>query len=206
MAKKNTKEVKMILTGKGCKTTSHVLAVLVKILEIIVMIGAVASVVAGVLFAFGQYSVDSEIVKKSFADSDMPIAITGVEEMIDNFFAKPEGVRIAIVLGICVAAAALLFMVATMFKYAYRFFKNLTHDRTPFSLENVDYLQKMATWLFASLILSLVIEIVAPLVFGTGKISLSIPVSSFAVGFVMLVLAVVFRHGYELEQKIREKK
>ena len=93
-----------------------------------------------------------------------------------------------------------------MFKYAYRFFKNLTHDRMPFSLENVDYLQKMATWLFASLILSLVIEIVAPLAFGAGKISLSIPVSSFAVGFVMLVLAVVFRHGYELEQKIREKK
>ena len=206
MTKENTKEVKMILTGKGCKTTCQVLAILVKIIEVIAIVGAVVSGIAGILFGLGWYDTSANVaIRDMLLDQDMPITVSGAEEYVNSFFAKPKSVQIATVVGAAVAIAILLVLIVMVLEYMYRFFKDLSHSRTPFSLENVDRLQKMATWLFAVLVFSMVVELIAPLALGVGKVSFSIPVSSFAVGFIMLVLAVVFRHGYELEQKVKEK-
>jgi hypothetical protein len=68
-------------------------------------------------------------------------------------------------------------------------------------MENVDFLQKIATWLFISLVTLDLSSLVLSMMLGGESFGVNISLSYYAIGFAILVLAVVFRHGCELEKK-----
>lgn len=200
MAKKE-QEVKMILTGKGCKTTCAVLKVLLKISEVVMIIAAVALAVAGILLGTVQKDVNvSEMVNSANSEmSEAGITLTG--PALDQFLMKSHNEQIVFMLT-AIALGALAFLFASIvMRHSYRFFKNLQHGKTPFTLQNVDLLQKMATWLFVTLITIDLGSIILSLMMGGETVGVNISLSYYGLGFVLLVMAVVFRHGYELEKK-----
>ena len=71
-------------------------------------------------------------------------------------------------------------------------------------MENVDLLQKIGGWTFVLVGTSIVSAIIIELMAGVKNVNLNISISTIAMGFAALVLAVVFRHGVELEQKAKK--
>ena len=200
---KKEKEVNMILSGKACKLTCKIVSIFAKIAEVLFIVAAVCIAIAGVFLGANQSSIDiNQMVKEVENEASLEESIVTISgPAVQSFLAKSHNEQMAIILvGLAVGVAALIFM--SMFaKYTYRFFKNLDHGRTPFTMENVDCLQKMAVWLFITLVTLDLSSIILSFMMNGGTINARISLSQYAIGFILLVLAVVFRHGYELENK-----
>ncbi len=203
---RNEKEVKMFLSGRGCKITCKILGIFAKIGEILSIIAAVSLAVAGVFLGVNHGSMDiNQIVKEAESEAitsgESIVTISG--SAVENFLAKSHSEQVSIILvGIALGVAALVFM-SILAKYIYRLFKNLEHGRTPFTMENVDIIQNVAKWLFIDLITLDLASLVLSLMVVEGTVSVNISLSHYALGFVLLVLAVIFRHGCELEKKTK---
>ena len=207
MAKKE-EDIELVLNRKGYKTTCTVLGVLAKIIEVIAIIGAILCGVSGVVLGLGYSSIGVEdIVKKVTTDTEwqaqMPVSFDAGKEWLDGFLAKGQGEQLAIILGGIALAAIMLAIISMLAHHVVCFFKNLARSRSPFSIDNVDRLQKIATWIFVVVGYSILVEIVAPLIFGINNITLSIPLDLIEVGFTALVLAVIFKRGYDIENKAK---
>lgn len=203
MAKEEV-EVKLALSNSAYKTTCKVLSIFAKIGEVLFIIAAIALAIAGIMVGGAQKDIDINGAVSEFSEEMGESFITISGSAVDVFLKKSHSEQIAIILaaiGVGVLALILTSMVA---KYAYRLFKNLGHDRTPFKAENVDYLQKMAMWLFISLIVVDLASIFLQIALTGGKISISISLSYYVLGFVLLALAVIFKHGCDLEQKTKK--
>ena len=202
--KRKEKELKMMLGGKGCKTTCKVLSVVSIIIEIIFIIAAVAVSISGIVIGLGHndLNLNEMIASVNTELENSGVTITG--SAIENFMSFSHGQQVSFILfGIAVAAVVFIFM-SIVARNVYKIFKNLAHDKTPFKLENVDLLQKIAVWIFISTAMIDVSSAVLSGVLNNGAMRLSISLSYYAVGFMLLVLAVVFRHGCELEKKARK--
>ena len=203
---RNEKEVKMFLSGRGCKTTCKILGIFAKIGEILSIIAAVSLAVAGVFLGANHGSMDiNQIVKEAESEAitsgESIVTISG--SAVEEFLAKGHSEQVSIILvGIALGVAALVFM-SILAKYIYRLFKNLEHGRTPFTMENVDIIQNVAKWLFIDLITLDLASLVLSLMVVEGTVGVNISLSHYALGFVLLVLAVIFRHGCELEKKTK---
>lgn len=71
-------------------------------------------------------------------------------------------------------------------------------------MENVDILQKIGVWTFVLAGVSVVASIIIELLAGAKSVSINVSVSTIAMGFAALVLAVVFKRGVELENKLKK--
>ena len=202
--KRKNEELKMMLGGKGCRTTCRVLSIASKIVEIMFIIAAVALGISGIVIGVGHNDLDiNEMITATNQElKETGIEITGPE--IANFMAMSRSQQISFILGGIAVVAVVLVFVSILTRYVYKFFKNLAHDRTPFKIENVDLLQKIAVWIFITTAMIDLSSTVLPAVLNEGFVRLSISLSYYAVGFMILVLAVVFRHGCVLEKKARK--
>lgn len=200
MAKKQSEEVKMALSSKGCKTVCKVTYVIAKICEIFCIIAAVALCVAGVLFGLGHKTVNmSEFINEmNVQTNDSLITLGG--EAVNNFLAKSHNQQVTFILVAMVVAIMVFAFASVLARHTGKFFKNLVHGKTPFTMENVDLLQKMATWIFATVITIDLGSLILALMLGGEQIVASVSLSQYLLGFIVLVFAVIFRHGVELEK------
>ncbi len=199
---KNEKDAEMILSAKACKITCKILSIFAKIGEVLLTVAAVCAVVAGVFICVKQSEINiNEMVNsaKNELNTEAFVSISG--SGVEYFLNKSHNEQIAIVLVVLVVGAVALYFTAMMLRNIHRIFKNLDCGKTPFMVENVVIIQNIAKWLFASLILLDVASMVLSLVLSGQTISVNISLGHYALGFVLLVLAVVFRHGCELEKE-----
>ena len=196
--------VQLILKGDGCKTTCKVLSILAKFCEIVLIIGAICCGICGIALGVGSRDINiNDAITAIKEEEGFPAAVLEIPE-VSNFLALEPSRQLAAVLGAIAIATILLVLTSILARYVYRFFKNLSHGRTPFTMENVDVLQKIGVWTFILVGVSVVASIIIELLAGAKSVSINVSVSTIAMGFVALVLAVVFKRGVELENKLKK--
>ncbi len=196
--------VQLILKGDGCKTTCKVLSILAKFCEIVLIIGAICCGICGIALGVGSRDINiNDAITAIKEEEGFPAAVLEIPE-VSNFLALEPSRQLAAVLGAIAIATILLVLTSILARYVYRFFKNLSHGRTPFTMENVDVLQKIGVWTFILAGVSVVASIIIELLAGAKSVSINVSVSTIAMGFVALVLAVVFKRGVELENKLKK--
>ncbi len=202
--KYDAESVQLILKGDGCKTTCKVLSILAKFCEIVLIIGAICCGICGIALGVGSRDINiNDAVTAIKEEEGFPAAVLEIPE-VSNFLALEPSRQLAAVLGAIAIATILLVITSILARYVYRFFKNLSHGRTPFTMENVDVLQKIGVWTFVLAGVSVVASIIIELLAGAKSVSINVSVSTIAMGFVALVLAVVFKRGVELENKLKK--
>ena len=202
--KYDTESVQLILKGEGCKTTCKVLSILAKFCEIVLIIGAICCGICGIALGVGSRDINiNDAITAIKEEEGFPAAVLEIPE-VSNFLALEPSRQLAAVLGAIAIATILLVLTSILARYVYRFFKNLSHGRTPFTMENVDILQKIGVWTFILAGVSVVASIIIELLAGAKSVSINVSVSTIAMGFVALVLAVVFKRGVELENKLKK--
>ena len=202
--KYDTESVQLILKGDGCKTTCKVLSILAKFCEIVLIIGAICCGICGIALGVGSRDINiNDAITAIKEEEGFPAAVLEIPE-VSNFLALEPSRQLAAVLGAIAIATILLVLTSILARYVYRFFKNLSHGRTPFTMENVDILQKIGVWTFILAGVSVVASIIIELLAGAKSVSINVSVSTIAMGFVALVLAVVFKRGVELENKLKK--
>ena len=196
--------VQLILKGDGCKTTCKVLSILAKFCEIVLIIGAICCGICGIALGVGSRDINiNDAITAIKEEEGFPAAVLEIPE-VSNFLALEPSRQLAAVLGAIAIATILLVLTSILARYVYRFFKNLSHGRTPFTMENVDILQKIGVWTFVLAGVSVVASIIIELLAGAKSVSINVSVSTIAMGFVALALAVVFKRGVELENKLKK--
>ncbi len=196
--------VQLILKGDGCKTTCKVLSILAKFCEIVLIIGAICCGICGIALGVGSRDINiNDAITAIKEEEGFPAAVLEIPE-VSNFLALEPSRQLAAVLGAIAIATILLVLTSILARYVYRFFKNLSHGRTPFTMENVDILQKIGVWTFILAGVSVVASIIIELLAGAKSVSINVSVSTIAMGFAALVLAVVFKRGVELENKLKK--
>lgn len=202
--KRENEDVQLILNGKGCKTTCTVLCILAKICEVVLVIGAICCGVCGIILGLGSNEINiNEAISAAQKEEGFPVEVLDVPE-VSNFLSLEHGRQMATILGAVAVGAILLIFASILARYVYRLIRNLAHGRTPFTMENVDILQKIGVWTFVLIGTSIISAIIIELMAGAKSVSLNISVSAIAMGFVALVMAVIFRHGVELERKLKK--
>lgn len=202
--KYDAESVQLILKGDGCKTTCKVLSILAKFCEIVLIIGAICCGICGIALGVGSRDINiNDAITAIKEEEGFPAAVLEIPE-VSNFLALEPSRQLAAVLGAIAIAMILLVLTSILARYVYRFFKNLSHGRTPFTMENVDVLQKIGVWTFILAGVSVVASIIIELLAGAKSVSINVSVSTIAMGFVALVLAVVFKRGVELENKLKK--
>ena len=202
--KYDTESVQLILKGDGCKTTCKVLSILAKFCEIVLIIGAICCGICGIALGVGSRDINiNDAITAIKEEEGFPAAVLEIPE-VSNFLALEPSRQLAAVLGAIAIATILLVLTSILARYVYRFFKNLSHGRTPFTMENVDILQKIGVWTFILAGVSVVASIIIELLAGAKSVSINVSVSTIAMGFVALALAVVFKRGVELENKLKK--
>lgn len=202
--KYDAESVQLILKGDGCKTTCKVLCILAKFCEIVLIIGAICCGICGIALGVGSRDINiNDAITAIKEEEGFPAAVLEIPE-VSNFLALEPSRQLAAVLGAIAIATILLVLTSILARYVYRFFKNLSHGRTPFTMENVDVLQKIGVWTFVLAGVSVVASIIIELLAGAKSVSINVSVSTIAMGFVALVLAVVFKRGVELENKLKK--
>ena len=202
--KYDAESVQLILKGDGCKTACKVLSILAKFCEIVLIIGAICCGICGIALGVGSRDINiNDAVTAIKEEEGFPAAVLEIPE-VSNFLALEPSRQLAAVLGAIAIATILLVLTSILARYVYRFFKNLSHGRTPFTMENVDVLQKIGVWTFVLAGVSVVASIIIELLAGAKSVSINVSVSTIAMGFVALVLAVVFKRGVELENKLKK--
>lgn len=202
--KYDAESVQLILKGDGCKTTCKVLSILAKFCEIVLIIGAICCGICGIALGVGSRDINiNDAITAIKKEEGFPAAVLEIPE-VSNFLALEPSRQLAAVLGAIAIATILLVLTSILARYVYRFFKNLSHGRTPFTMENVDILQKIGVWTFVLAGVSVVASIIIELLAGAKSVSINVSVSTIAMGFVALVLAVVFKRGVELENKLKK--
>lgn len=202
--KYDAESVQLILKGDGCKTTCKVLSILAKFCEIVLIIGAICCGICGIALGVGSRDINiNDAITAIKEEEGFPAAVLEIPE-VSNFLALEPSRQLAAVLGAIAIATILLVLTSILARYVYRFFKNLSHGRTPFTMENVDILQKIGVWTFVLAGISVVASIIIELLAGAKSVSINVSVSTIAMGFAALVLAVVFKRGVELENKLKK--
>ena len=202
--KYDAESVQLILKGDECKTTCKVLSILAKFCEIVLIIGAICCGICGIALGVGSRDINiNDAITAIKEEEGFPAAVLEIPE-VSNFLALEPSRQLAAVLGAIAIATILLVLTSILARYVYRFFKNLSHGRTPFTMENVDILQKIGVWTFVLAGVSVVTSIIIELLAGAKSVSINVSVGTIAMGFVALVLAVVFKRGVELENKLKK--
>ena len=97
---------------------------------------------------------------------------------------------------------ALLMLIITVLilKTAAKLFKNINKDDTPFTLENTEYIKRIAKYMIVAMILTIISSITFSVLTG-GNIKSSISLTNIVYILVVFAIAYIFEYGYELQKK-----
>ena len=115
-----------------------------------------------------------------------------------KFIHMSDKKRLALVEFAFLTITAVCFISYKLFSYLSKLFKNIHDNNTPFSLDNVNYIKKLALYSFLFVLVPDVTGGIAELIF---NLDLGVEVSLFSYLFslILLVLAYIFKYGYEIQ-------
>lgn len=121
-----------------------------------------------------------------------------VSDQIKKVIHMTDKKRLALVECAFLTITAVCFISFKLFSYLSKLFKNIHDSNTPFSLDNVNFIKKLALY---SLLFVLIPDItggIAELIF---NLDLGVEVNLFAYLFslILLVLAYIIKYGYEIQ-------
>ena len=121
-----------------------------------------------------------------------------VADEINEVIRMTDRKRLALVEFAFLTVTAVCFISLKLFSYLSKLFKNIHDNNTPFSLDNVNYIKKLALYSFLFVLVPDVTGGIAELIF---NLDLGVEVSLFAYLFslILLVLAYIFKYGYEIQ-------
>ena len=204
---------------KKMKGLSKAIYILSKIGEIVLKIGIVCILLVMIFIPFLVNNVEvknDEIIYNN--DSKIKIVDTNGEEslnisnieildedskdtiiMIKDVFLNNSKTKIIIVTesGLALIITYIILLIIVL-KYMQKLFKNINEGDTPFTLENVKYIKKMAYIMIATIVLSGIGSGIFDLL---TKSSYSIDLKSFNLIEILFLFAIsyIFEYGYEIQ-------
>lgn len=106
--------------------------------------------------------------------------------------------------GACLTTAASLVFLALALHSLHKLFKNISYKDSPFTMENVNYINKAAYMLIGCLAVPIVVELLFQLITGTD-ISTGSGLAYLLEILVLFVMGYVFEYGYKLQEKTNAK-
>ena len=121
-----------------------------------------------------------------------------VTDEINKVIHMTDKKRLALVEFAFLTITAVCFISFKLFSYLSKLFNNIHDNNTPFSLDNVNYIKKLALFSFLFVLVPDVTGGIAELIF---NLDLGVEVNLFAYLFslILLVLAYIFKYGYEIQ-------
>jgi len=91
-----------------------------------------------------------------------------------------------------------LFNIFFIFKYIEKLFVNIHNDDTPFTLENVGYIRKIALFLIIAILASTVLGVLFQAIL---KVDMNVGIELMDLVLVLIIfsLAYIFEYGYEIQ-------
>lgn len=145
--------------------------------------------------------------KVSYKLTDTKLVIDGdvvsrhdkeVAEEIEEVIHMTNKKRLALVECAFLTLTAVCFISYKLFSYLSKLFKNIHDNNTPFSMENVNYIKKLALYSFLFVLIPDLTGGIAEIIF---NLDLGVEINLFAYLFslMLLVLAYIFKYGYEIQ-------
>ncbi|MBQ6285419.1 MAG: hypothetical protein IJK67_03830 [Bacilli bacterium] len=195
------------LNQKNLKGISKAIAIISKILEVCMIIGASACLVATIAIPFilknikvGETDISYGKIKIAEISKDT-LLDNGIDESkftyIKDFITGNRVFELCAYTFICVVA---LVGLAFFFHYLYKLFKNISKEDTPFTEENVNLITKLLIALIGYIALPTILAWIAEII---GNIDINY---SWGLKDIMLLLVIfasrhIFAYGCSLEKK-----
>lgn len=121
-----------------------------------------------------------------------------VAEEIEEVIHMTDKKRLALVEFAFLTITAVCFISYKLFSHLSKLFKNIHDNNTPFNMDNVNYIKKLALYSLLFVLIPDVTGGIAEIIF---NLDLGVEVNLFAYLFslILLVLAYIFKYGYEIQ-------
>ena len=166
-----------------------------KIIYIVARIARFASLLNFVVIGVVSWAL--HYVALNWLFSDAPEGATWNDLNFINFFkfgAFPKALALALILGLFVTASVYIFKLLLEVE---RFFKQIYKDKSPFSIENILSLKKIAQfiviWLISDNLARVICAVIVP------AVGLTFSPISVVYALIVVALVYIFRYGYLLQ-------
>lgn len=203
------------------KTFSRILYILVRIEKVFMALGVIGmailmvatpvvvknvSVDGKVINAFGQkisYKDDGDTIGLYFGNVEIE-TLTNEEKVGFDYAVKElANTNIAKVFGFfefaLVGGIAMLVIMYIILNYLAKLFSSFFTNNTPFTNDNLEYLQRIAKLTLITVIISFSFELLSTIIFSSSMISFSI--SSLVLVLVLYVITYIFEYACMLQKK-----
>ena len=99
---------------------------------------------------------------------------------------------------ITLSGTIVLFISYKLLSNLSKLFKNIHDQNTPFNMENVSSIRKLALYSFLIVLIPDVVGIVSGFIFGVD-FNVSIGIFSYVFSLILIVLSYIFKYGYEIQ-------
>ncbi len=184
---------------KNMKIISKAIYVLSKIASIASEIGMVLLFVFAVAIPFLTKSVVVDGVKLKANN----IVIGEIEEahvsVATDYLSNHTNTEIIIHAEIvCVSLIIALFLLRMITNYLYKLFKNINECDTPFTMENVLYVRKIALYVLLYIVIPYVLGWFAQLIIGIN-LGIELELIDIILGFIIFSISYIFEYGYQIQ-------
>lgn len=121
-----------------------------------------------------------------------------VSDEINEVIHMTDKKRLALVEFAFLTIIAVCFISYKLFNCLSKLFKNIHDNNTPFSLDNVNYIKKLALYSFLFVLVPDVTGAIAELIFNLN-LGVEVALFSYLFSLILLVLAYIFKYGYEIQ-------
>ncbi len=201
---------------KKMKGFTKVLYVISKIAEVASIVGIVFSLL---LIIGGAITVPNTKInlenntikvfdqKTSFELTDSELIIDGsvvsehdksISKEIEKAVNMSTTKKLVIVEMAFLTMVAISFITYKIFSYAAKLFKNIHDNNTPFNMDNVNAIRKLALYSFLFVLIPDVIGSIIGLIYNL-EFGIEINLFAYLFSLMLLVLAYIFKYGYEIQ-------
>lgn len=93
----------------------------------------------------------------------------------------------------------LIILVILMLRHVEKLFKNINKESTPFTMDNVNHIKKIAIIAIVSIILPIILDIIINVIL-KGNFNINITSTSLFEILCLFILSYIFEYGYKLQQ------
>lgn len=201
---------------KKMKGFTKVLYVISKIAEVVSIVGIVFSLLLVICGAITvpntKINLENNTIKvfdqkTSFELTDSELIIDGsvvsehdksISKEIEKAVNMSTTKKLVIVEMAFLTMVAISFITYKIFSYAAKLFKNIHDNNTPFNMDNVNAIRKLALYSFLFVLIPDVIGSIIGLIYNL-EFGIEINLFAYLFSLMLLVLAYIFKYGYEIQ-------
>ena len=147
-----------------------------------------------------EYNIDDNKFSINVDDKEHFIVEYSLEEsyQIDKFIDSSNTYKLSFCLILFISLLIFMIILFKVFTYLEKLFLNIHNENTPFNLENVSYIKKVALYLILAIVIPNIFGLLAQFIF---KIELDVSLDLMDIIFVLIVFALsyIFKYGYEIQ-------